>query len=140
MLFLKLAKFMRPLPKIFNYLIIFNLKSWSFKFGVVPFYLVNSRKELQQSNGESLWEWLDSVHLSAKFSLKRPRVGLVIWETLLGVGRGGWHKQMVSLRIMVLEGHLISCLAEMYCHTNIVVRKSSRLCGYDVNSRRKLRS
>ena len=60
-------------------------------------------------------------------------------EDPVGVGRGGWHKQMVSLRIMVLEGHLISCLAEMYCHTNIVVRKSSRLCGYDVNSRRKLK-
>ena len=57
----------------------------------------------------------------------------------VGVGRGGWHKQMVSLSIMVLEGHLISCLAEMYCHTNIVVRKSSRLCGYDVNSRRKFK-
>ena len=46
---------------------------------------------------------------------------------------------MVSLSIMVLEGHLISCLAEMYCLTNIVLRKSSRLCGYDVNSRRKLK-
>ena len=46
---------------------------------------------------------------------------------------------MVSLRIMVLEGHLISCLAEMYCHTNIVVQWNLDLRKPDLRKNLDLR-